>query len=87
MQAKKKISNQSSFFFSLEDTLSARYSLYILNNRVDWRLFEIAVSPMYCLDNGCPVKPIRLMVSLLIMKHIRNVSDESAVEQWDRFNG
>ncbi|SJN35620.1 hypothetical protein FM107_08490 [Sphingobacterium sp. JB170] len=42
---------------------------------------------MYCLDNGCPVKPIRLMVSLLIMKHIRNVSDESAVEQWDRFNG
>ncbi|MGO3305629.1 MAG: transposase, partial [Sphingobacterium sp.] len=81
MQAKKKISNQSSFFFSLEDTLSARYSLYILNNRVDWRLFEIAVSPMYCLDNGRPAKPIRLMVSLLIMKHIRNVSDESAVEQ------
>ena len=26
--------------------------------------------------------PIRLMVSLLILKHLRNLSDESMVEQW-----
>src|SRR5690606_26212279 len=39
-------------------------------------------SPLYCLDNGRPAKPIRLMVGLLILKHIRNISDESIVEQW-----
>lgn len=37
---------------------------------------------LYCLDNGRPAKPIRLMVGILILKHIRNISDESLVEQW-----
>lgn len=82
MLAKKKTSNQSSFFFSLEDTLSARHPLYILANRIDWQQFEAAFSPLYCLDNGRPAKPIRLMVGLLMLKHIRNISDESVVEQW-----
>jgi IS5 family transposase len=31
---------------------------------------------------GAPSKPIRLMVSLLILKYVRNLSDESVVEQW-----
>lgn len=82
MLAKKKASNQSSFFFSLEDTLSAKHPLYILANRVDWHQFEKAFTPFYCLDNGRPAKPIRLMVGLLILKHIRDISDESVVEQW-----
>ncbi|MGY4384648.1 hypothetical protein ACVWYN_001674 [Pedobacter sp. UYP24] len=34
------------------------------------------------MHNGRPAKPIRLMVGLLILKHIRNISDESVVEQW-----
>ena len=37
---------------------------------------------MYCQDNGRPGKPIRLMCGLLILKHLRNLSDESLVEQW-----
>ncbi len=82
MLAKKKTSNQSSFFFSLEDTLNSKHPLYILANRVDWQQFETAFSPLYCLDNGRPAKPIRLMVGLLSLKHIRNISDESVVEQW-----
>ena len=80
--AKPKIENQSSFFFSLEDTLNQKHPLYILSNRIDWTLFEDAFSPLYCPDNGRPAKPIRLMVGLLILKHIRNISDESVVEQW-----
>jgi IS5 family transposase len=82
MLAKKKTSNQSSFFFSLEDTLNSKHPLYILANRVDWQQFETMFSPLYCQDNGRPAKPIRLMVGLLILKHIRNISDESVVEQW-----
>lgn len=82
MLSKPKILNQSSFFFSLADTLNQRHPLYVLANRVDWQMFEDAFSPLYCLDNGRPAKPIRLMVGLLILKHIRNISDESVVEQW-----
>ena len=45
-------------------------------------MFEKAFAPLYCLDNGRPAKPIRLMCGLLILKHLRNISDESVVEQW-----
>tara|TARA_B100000508_G_scaffold136287_1_gene129120 strand:- start:424 stop:1752 length:1329 start_codon:yes stop_codon:yes gene_type:complete len=86
MLAKPKIENQSSFFFSLEDTLNQKHPLYILSNTVDWSLFEEAFSPLYCLDNGRPAKPIRLMVGLLMLKHIRSISDESVVEQWAENN-
>ena len=37
---------------------------------------------MYCQNNGRPGKPIRLMCGLLILKHLRNLSDECVVEQW-----
>ena len=35
---------------------------------------------------GAPAKPIRLMVSLLILKYVRNLSDENLVEQWSENN-
>jgi IS5 family transposase len=82
MLAKPKIENQSSFFFTLEDTLNQKHPLYILTNRINWKLFDNEFSPLYCENNGRPAKPIRLMVGLLILKHIRNISDESVVEQW-----
>lgn len=80
MLAQPKIKNQSSLFFSLEDTLNQKHPLYILSNKVDWHFFAKEFSPLYCEDNGRPAKPIRLMVGLLILKHIRNISDESVVE-------
>ena len=49
-------------------------------------MFEDSFSRLYCLDNGRPAKPIRLMVGLLILKHLRNISDESVVEQWSENN-
>lgn len=45
-------------------------------------MFEKEFSHLYCPDNGRPAKPIRLMVGLLMLKHIRNLSDESLVEKW-----
>lgn len=45
-------------------------------------MFEKEFSPLYCSDNGRPAKSIRLMVGLLMLKHIRNLSDESVVERW-----
>ena len=82
MLEKPKNQAQSSLFFSLESTLNHKHPLFILSQKVDWDLFEKAFSPLFCVDNGRPAKPIRLMVGLLILKHIRDISDESVVEQW-----
>jgi IS5 family transposase len=79
-------SPQRSLFFSLSDTLNQRHPLYILASQVDWHLVDREFSPLYCPDNGAPSKPIRLMVGLLILKHLRDLSDESVVEQWSENN-
>jgi len=82
MIPRKKPINQQSLFFSFSDTLSHKHPLFILGNKINWDIFEKAFVPLYCKDNGRPGKPIRLMVGLLMLKHIRNISDESVVEQW-----
>ncbi len=46
---------------------------------IDWEMFERELSPLYCQDNGRPAEPVRLMVGLLILKHIRDFYDESVV--------
>ena len=56
--------------------------LYKLADKIDWGKFDTAFAPLYCQNNGRPAKPIRLMCGLLILKHLRNLSDESVVEQW-----
>ena len=78
----KRTSNQLSLFSSLEDMLNHNHPLYKLANKINWRRFEDAFSPLYCIANGRPAHPIRLMCGLLILKHVRNISDESVVLQW-----
>lgn len=72
MLAKKKDSKQRSMFLGLEDMLNQKHPMYILANKVNWQLFEDSFSSLYCLDKGRPAKPIRLMVGLLILKHLRS---------------
>jgi transposase, IS5 family len=81
MLAKKSSVSQLSFYSTFEEQLSHRHPLYILANKIDWNIFEEAFSKLYS-EEGRPAKPIRLMVSLLILKHVRNLSDESVVDQW-----
>ena len=75
-------SRQASLFWDLETMLDPNHPLFKLANMIDWRGFEKAFSPLYCADNGRPPKPIRLMVGLLILKHLRDVSDEQVVAQF-----
>ena len=82
MYTKPSPSRQPSMFFGLEDTLNPRHPLYQLANKIDWQRFEDAFSPLYCADNGRPAKPIRLMVGLIILRHLRNISDDSVVSQF-----
>lgn len=69
-------------FSSLDDLLNQQHPLYQLSHKIDWSRFEHAFTPLYCSSNGNPGKPVRLMCGLLILKHLRNISDESVVEQW-----
>lgn len=82
MLAKKQSQQQLSFYSTFEEQLSHQHPLFILSQRIDWDVFEKAFSKHYSPDFGAPAKPIRLMVGLLILKHLRNLSDESVVEQW-----
>ena len=78
----KRTSKQLSMFSSLEDMLSHEHPLFQLSNKINWECFENAFSPLYCSTNGRPAHAIRLMCGLLILKHLRNVSDEMVVSQW-----
>lgn len=78
----KKPYNTPSLFSSLSDMLNQSHPLYKLADKIDWAKFDTAFKPLYCQNNGRPAKPIRLMCGLLILKHLRNLSDESVVEQW-----
>lgn len=82
MYKKQTKTSQSSLFFTLEDQLNPKHSLFILAHKIRWEVFEDTFKPLYCQDNGRPCNPVRLMTGLLILKHLRNVSDEGIVEQF-----
>ena len=81
MLSKKLFTSQLGFYSTFEEQLSHSHPLYILANNINWKIFEEAFAKLYS-EEGRPAKSIRLMVSLLMLKHIRNLSDESVVEQW-----
>lgn len=71
-----------SLFSTFEEQLNHQHPLYILSHQIKWSIFESAFKNHYSGQKGAPSKPIRRMVGLLILKHLRNISDESIVEQW-----
>lgn len=86
MLTKTKNTSQLGFYSTFEEQLNHQHPLYILANKINWQQFEDAFSKHYSASMGAPSKPIRMMVSLLILKHVRNLSDESLVEQWSENN-
>lgn len=65
----------------LADQLNPKHPLYRLGNTIPWEDLEHEFSTLYS-DIGRNAHPIRLMVGLLILKQLRNLSDESVVERW-----
>ena len=82
MITKPKNTSQLGFYSTFEEQLDHQHPLYILTNKINWQQFEAAFAKHYSQKMGAPAKPIRLMVSLLMLKQLRNLSDESVVEQW-----
>lgn len=73
--------NQLTFCSTFEEVLDKKHPLYVLAKKINWKLFEDEFSKHYHKTMGRPAKPIRMMVGLLILKHLRSLSDESVVEQ------
>jgi IS5 family transposase len=82
MLSKKKPTAQLGIFHGLADQLNQKHPLFLLAHKIDWSLFEDSFKKHYNEKMGKPAKPIRLMVALLILKHVRNLSDENLVEHW-----
>lgn len=82
LRAPKKPESQLGLFHGLADQLDQHHPLYLLADKINWSIFEESFKVYYSEKMGKPAKPIRLMVSLLILKYVRNLSDENLVEQW-----
>ena len=82
MLSKEKNRDQKFLFSTLEDLLDQQHPLFKLANKIDWQSLESSFRVLYYKRKGRPSKSIRLMCGLLILKHLRNISDESVVEQW-----
>ena len=54
--------------------------IYALSQKIDWDFIEKELSPLYS-KRGRPAHPIRLMAGLLILKSLRNLSDEVLVDE------
>jgi transposase, IS5 family len=82
MLTPSKTTSQIGLFNALADQLDQKHPLYLLAGHINWPLFEQSFKKHYSEKMGKPAKPIRLMVALLILKYVRNLSDENLVEQW-----
>ena len=63
------------------DILDTNDSLIQLADTIPWSKFETEFIKYYT-GEGRPPKPIRLMVGILLLKQLKNLSDESIVEHW-----
>ncbi len=55
--------------------------LIALADVIDWKIFDDTFEKYYSKD-GRPAKTIRLMVGILLLKQLKNISDEEVVAQW-----
>jgi len=73
--------SQTTLFQSLEELLNPEDSLYKLSNKLPWKELEEEFASLYS-TLGRPSKPVRLMVSLLLLKQLFNLGDETVVSSW-----
>jgi IS5 family transposase len=65
----------------LVDLIDTQHELVLLSDTIDWQYFENEFSPLYS-PVGQRSVPIRLMVGCLILKHLKNLGDETLAKAW-----
>jgi IS5 family transposase len=81
MKGESKNQQQRDLFHNLEDILNPAEPLYKLSKKINWQELEEYFASYYSFT-GRPSKPVRLMISLLLLKQIYNLGDETVVSQW-----
>jgi IS5 family transposase len=82
MIGKKPDQGQKHLFLpNLEGFINPRHELCKLADEIEWDDFEVEFGGLYS-RVGCPAKPIRLMVGLLILKQLYGFGDETVMVEW-----
>jgi hypothetical protein len=68
----------------LADLINPQHELALLANTIDWNYFENEFKGFYSDKPSRPAMPIRLMVGVLMLKHLYNLGDERIPEHWVR---
>jgi Transposase domain (DUF772). len=66
---------------TLMEQLNPQEPLLILARRIPWEDLCTEYSQYYA-ETGRRAKPVRLMLGLLLLKHLENLSDERLVQKW-----
>lgn len=83
MKPSKISTAQSELFQSrLSVQLNPKDALFILSGGINWSFFEDLFGRDFKEGPGQPPKPIRLMVGLMMLQHMKGLSDEEVVGQW-----
>ncbi len=73
---------QKSFLMqTLEEQCDPRHPLRKLGATLPWKEMEAMFASRYS-NTGRPAKPIRLMISLLLLKQMHDLSDQAVVQRW-----
>ncbi len=66
---------------NLHQIVNPAHELVLLAQQINWQYFEEEFTPLYS-KTGKPSKPVRVMVSLLLLKHMYNHGDETLMDAW-----
>jgi len=81
MKGKSQDQSQKTLFQSLEELLNPEEPLYKLSKKIPWEELDKEFAFLYS-HTGRPSKPVRLMISLLLLKQLYNLGDETVVSAW-----
>lgn len=82
MRGKSKECKQSDLFRKrLENLINLNHPLCLLAKEIKWDEIDMSFAGYYS-EHGRASNPVRLMVGLLILKHMYNLSDEVVVAKW-----
>ncbi len=82
MKSSSPNQDQQSFLYQgLKEILNPKEPLYQLAEKIPWETIDQALTKYY-VDFGRPAKPIRLMVSLMLLKQMYNLGDETVIAHW-----
>jgi len=67
----------------LADLINPKHDFVLLANNIDWTYFENEFKHLYSDKPSRRAMPIRLMIGVLILKHLCNLGDEKIPSAWE----